>query len=304
MNKKIKLLPLMLVIPVVPIVALLGFLIFQELKPLPSIKPMPANNGYDVLVKAAQVISMNTSAYDTMNESQLRDLVAANAEGLAIARSGCSNECRVTTQFSQSYMDNHLRDLSSVKRMAQAFIAEGMLAEMENHPEAAAKSCLDAIRYGNESARGGVLIDEMVGQAIEKLSIAHLQKIVSILNVKSCRESATTLEALDAQRQSWADVIEQEHSWGRRAFPGLGNRLAALMTAKILKKGQEQTEQKFKSQLRTTRRVLIDLAARAHELDKGHRPASLADLVPDYLKAIPQDPVTGTNMTYMAKSHR
>jgi hypothetical protein len=45
--------------------------------------------------------------------------------------------------------------------------------------------------------------------------------------------------------------------------------------------------------------LLIDLAARAYELDKGHRPANLADLVPDYLKAVPQDPFTGTNMVYL-----
>ena len=41
---------------------------------------------------------------------------------------------------------------------------------------------------------------------------------------------------------------------------------------------------------------MVDLAARAYELDKGHPPASAADLVPEYLKAVPQDPVTGTNM--------
>jgi hypothetical protein len=44
--------------------------------------------------------------------------------------------------------------------------------------------------------------------------------------------------------------------------------------------------------------LIIDLASRAYELDKGHRPANLADLVPDYLKAIPQDPFTGTTMVY------
>ena len=43
---------------------------------------------------------------------------------------------------------------------------------------------------------------------------------------------------------------------------------------------------------------MLALAARAYELDKGHPPASAADLVPDYLKAIPQDPVTGTNLIY------
>jgi hypothetical protein len=33
-------------------------------------------------------------------------------------------------------------------------------------------------------------------------------------------------------------------------------------------------------------------------LEKGERPKSLAALVPAYLKSIPQDPLTGTNMAY------
>ena len=43
---------------------------------------------------------------------------------------------------------------------------------------------------------------------------------------------------------------------------------------------------------------MIALASRAYELDKGHPPATAADLVPEYLKAVPQDPVTGTNLIY------
>jgi hypothetical protein len=35
-----------------------------------------------------------------------------------------------------------------------------------------------------------------------------------------------------------------------------------------------------------------------YELEKGPRPASPAGLVPDYLKAIPQDPLTGKDMVY------
>jgi hypothetical protein len=60
----------------------------------------------------------------------------------------------------------------------------------------------------------------------------------------------------------------------------------------------QKAERKFKEQQTKTRQLLIDLAARAYELDKGHHPASPADLVPDYLKAIPQDPLTGTNLVY------
>jgi hypothetical protein len=57
-------------------------------------------------------------------------------------------------------------------------------------------------------------------------------------------------------------------------------------------------ERKLNIQEQKTRQLLIALAARAYELDKGHPPTSTADLVPEYLKAVPQDPVSGTNMVY------
>ena len=47
-----------------------------------------------------------------------------------------------------------------------------------------------------------------------------------------------------------------------------------------------------------TRKLMLGLAARAYELEKGERPKTIADLVPDYLKTIPLDPITGTNMVY------
>jgi hypothetical protein len=44
--------------------------------------------------------------------------------------------------------------------------------------------------------------------------------------------------------------------------------------------------------------LLIQLASRAYELETGKPAKNLADLVPAYLKAIPQNPTTGTNMAY------
>ncbi len=63
-----------------------------------------------------------------------------------------------------------------------------------------------------------------------------------------------------------------------------------------LKKAGQQAGQKFKGQEKKTRQLIIDLAARAYELENGHRPASLTELVPDYLKAVPKNPVSGTNL--------
>jgi hypothetical protein len=289
---------LVVFILVFPFVLFLGFLVSDFGRPLPPISPMPNPNGYDDFVKDGEMVSTNSWNYDSANLEQLRETTVANAAALSLARSGLSNECRVPLQFSQAHMENHISDLVSLRKLVQAFVTEGKLAEMENRPSDAAKSYLDAVHLGNESARGGVLIDQMVGMAMEIIGTSHLTNLVDQLDAKSCRETAVTLETLDAQRQTWDEVMQQEHAWSRGTFTGIRYEIVRLMGRKSVEKAIQKAEQKFQEQQTKTRQLIIDLAARAYELDKGKPPASFADLVPDYLKAVPQDPLTGTNMVY------
>ncbi len=279
-----------------PFVLFTGFLIFRTSGPLPPILPLPNPNGYDDLVKAGQMVSSNSWNYEHMDAAQLRETVSANAAALALARTGLTQECRVPLQFSQRYIEGHLAELADLKRLAQAFMAEGWLAEAKGSLGDAAATYLDLVRLGDNSARGGVLIDALVGVAIDHMGVAGLQKITGQLDAKSCREAATTLETLATQRQTWADMLQQEHAWSRRTFPGIRYRLGELVMFSSTSKARQKAGQKFAEQEKKIRQLTVDLAARAYELEKGHRPASSADLVPDYLKAIPQDPITGNNL--------
>jgi len=45
------------------------------------------------------------------------------------------------------------------------------------------------------------------------------------------------------------------------------------------------------------KRLLIDLAVRAHELERGRPPKSWNELVPDFLESVPVDPETGVKLT-------
>lgn len=281
-----------------PFMAALGFLAFQTLRLPPLPPPLPNPNGYADLDKAGAMISTNSWNYDKMNREQLRELVAANAAVLTLARAGLSNECRVPIQFSQAYIANHLSDLAGLKGLAQAFVAEGKLAELDSRPGDAAKSYLDAVHAGIESARGGVLLDQLVGIAMEAIGTGALSNLVGQLDAKSCRETATTLETLDGQRQTFAEVMQQENDWSHRTYPGIRYEFVRWMSRKSLLPAQAAGARKFAQQQTRTRQLIIALAARAYELAKGHRPASLADLVPDYLKTIPPDPLTGTNRVY------
>jgi hypothetical protein len=251
------------------------------------------------LVKAGKLVTADAGDYDKMDEAQLRELVGKNHKALSLTRSGLNNECRVSLQFSTNYLNIHFEELADLKKLTQAFVAEGRLAEMENRPNDAVKSYLDAIHTGIESGQGGILIDELVGIAIEARGTSSLQKLVNKLGAASCRENAATLESLDAQRQTWADILQQENAWSRRTFSNLRYRWAEMTASGPAKKDvQNAVERKFKKQQADTRQLIIELASRAYQLEKGHPPASIADLVPDYLKAVPQDPVTSTNLVY------
>jgi len=270
-----------------------GFLVHELAGPLPPLPPLPNPNGYDDLVKAGGMVSSNTWNGATLKGDQLRETVSANAAALALARTGLNQECRVPLQFSLPYLDRHLSELAGLKQLGQAFEIEGRFAEAEGRYRDAARNYLDLIDLGSASACGGPLIDALVGTAITVMGTIHLQKITVQLDAKTCREAAATLETLDAQQPSWAEVVQQENAWSRRTFPGIRYRLGELVMFSSLRKARQTAGKKILDREKQTRQLTLDLAARAYELEKGHRPASSADLVPDYLKTIPPDLVAG-----------
>ena len=286
---------IVLFILALPFALFLGSLIFMAAGPFAPVPPLPNPNGYDGLVKAGQMIAGDPSD-NHLNQQQLERLIATNAEALQLFRDALSNSCRVPLQYSPSYISNHLNDLAGIKRLAQALAAEGRLAELDGHTNAAARSYVDVIRLGNACSRGGVLIDQLVGLAVERIGTTHLESLMNQLDASTCRQTAASLGALDVQSQTWDQVVRQERDWSRRTFPGIGNELQLLMTRKALNQAEHRAEERFKAQVLRRRQLMIDLARRAYQLDKGQPPASAADLVPDYLKGIPQDPVTGKDL--------
>jgi hypothetical protein len=301
MTKKTRNWLIVLSILAFPFVLFLGCLIFME-EPLPPLAPLPNPNGYDDLVKAGQMIKGDVWDYDTANLEKLRGIVLTNVGALSLARSAMSNQCTVTLQFSRAYMTNHLPELIGFRGLAQAFACEGKFAEKENRFDDATKSYLDTVHLGDEAGHGGTLGDEMIGIAHESLGLEQLQKIAGQLDAKTCRETAATLETLSSQRQTWNETMQQENAWSRRSFPGLQGKMIRLYYRLVYYRTRKQNLERAIGTINSTQKkedqLLIDLAARAYELDKGHPPASAADLVPEYLKAVPQDPATGTNMIY------
>jgi hypothetical protein len=253
-------------------------------------------NGYDDFVKAGGMVTDTASDYGTMSEEELRAFVKKNAEALKLVRTGLGRECRVPLDYSATNTA-FLGNLAAIKRLAQAMTAEGRLAEMENRPADAAAAYLAVMRLGVASSHGGLIINSLVSIAIDTIGAARMEKLAPTLDAKQCREAAAALESCEAQREPTDTIMRQESAWARRVY-GLKGQIARLIRYKSLKQSEGKWVAKAKAQQTRTRSLLIQLAARAYELEKGQRPKSLADLVPVYLKTIPQNPLTGTNMAY------
>jgi hypothetical protein len=194
-------------------------------------------------------------------------------------------------------LPDRIPQLMQFRKLALALAAEGRLAEMEGRTNDAARSYLDLIRFSHEFARGGLVVDASLGLATEGLGLPPLQGLVRNLPAAECRQLAQALETTDAKTEPLTEVLlrGEPSIWRVVSLP---RRMLGVLSFQQAAENRQKLAKIFQSRQKQRRELLVALAVRAYELEKGQPPTAVADLVPAYLKAIPQDPVTGTNLVF------
>lgn len=266
--------------------------------PIVTGPPLPSPNGYDDFVKAGTMLASVTGDYTKISGEELKAYVGTNQEPLRLLRLGLTRECKVPTEDSMEYIRGHMTDLMPIKRVAQLLSAEGRLAEMEERLVDAARIHLENVRYGQVSANGGLIIDKLVGIAVENIGMAGLERVVDKLDVQQAREVIAILEDADARSTPASVHIARDRQWARKAGRWT-EKLQAMWEAKTFF-FERQSIQKFTTRIQAAdlrrRKLLLSLASRVHELETGKRPQQTSDLVPGILRAIPKDPGTSADL--------
>jgi hypothetical protein len=259
--------------------------------------PLPNPNGYTILVQAAKLVPAEIPDPAQASPDVLQEFSTNVTATIQEVRRGLSYQCRVPIEYSESFLGQHLQDLAAMKKLAQSFRVAAVAAAQERRYPEAMRLSLDTIRIGQKGSQGGFIIDALVGIAVEAIGLGPLESLVNKLDAGQCREALQALQTIEAEAESVEEFLQTERQLGRALA---GWRYPIMRIA--MYKSQKQTEVKFRNKVGTIdlrrRRLQIDLAARAFELEKGARPASLKDLVPAYLKSVPIDPETKTNMVY------
>lgn len=282
---------------------MLAVVLFFCIKPSPvPPRKLPNPNGYVDLVKAGQMLVGDLPDCDWSHPDDeclegMRKFLNANEDALKLMRVGLSRESRVPIEYSQTYIPKFLPELAAFKRLAQTLSAEGQVAENENRMDDAIQSYLNAARL-NQKLRGGLLINSLVGLAVESIGVVPLRRLAGGMNRDQRRDVIKTLTELYSNRDSLEEIMARERDYVRNAY-GIRDQFVALAQSIFTRRA---TERKFELKLKYSRTrlglLLVDLAVQNYQSEKGHPPKSLQELVPEYLPFLPKDDFSGNDFIY------
>jgi hypothetical protein len=262
---------------------------------------LPVPNGYDDLVRAGKKLQGEIPNVGKLQQAEIgpiRDWVALNAEAIQLGRSALERESRVPLVYSQD-MSEHLDRGSACRQLARAITAEGELALVEGRPDDAGRIFLDVARLGPSAGRGGLLIDGLIGVAVERTGLDGLSRSRKGMSREALRRAIASLREIDANRDSFADMRNQETYWFEHTFP-LHTRLMVKVSGameKLNAPAYKSADGALGLVKIMNRQLMVDLATQLYVLDHKSEPAQPSDLVPDYLTELPKNPTTGDPIT-------
>jgi hypothetical protein len=276
-------------------------LLIITLGPSSAPAPLPNPNGYDDFLKAAAATTGDVGNYPAMSNAALRELVTTNAEALRLLRIGLTRKCAVPPDTALTNISGMISDLAGMKRLAQLLAAECLLHQQDNQPIQAIRAALDAIQFGNEISRGGVLINRLVGVACEAIGRAPLARLAPSLTTEQARQVITELEKIDSTRVTWDEVCRAEGRYARHYLSANPNPIVWAVGWWQNRAAKKRASDRHNTVIAQERLLAAELALRCYCPDKGSAPAHLEDLVPGYLAKVPQDPFSGQPMIYRSQ---
>ncbi len=188
----------------------------------------------------------------------------------------------------------HIQDQ---RELGRALSVEAKLATLEGRHADAADSYLTIVRLGNTSARGGLLIHELVGRALGGVGFDGVASTLPKLDVAEFAGLRQGLIEAAADQESIDQILDRE-----RAFaPHIGGwpyRVWLYLDPETFEATIGPSELAIHRQDALLRLFLAETAVRQYALEQGAPPPSLAELVPDYLGSVPDDPLGDGPLKY------
>lgn len=273
--------------------------------PPPRPLPTPAKNSYDVFVAAAVGIDPATDNWEEIDEAVLAQIVDANAEAVADVRAALDGESVVPIEPAVETMDPvqaALDRVNGMTRVGRAFLAASRRAELAGEAAAQAELLVDLLRFSQAASRGGLVIDHLKGVAYAETALQRLAELTSVLDERTVRTIVRNLDRQKLPAEDAATIVDREIALMMQRH----NAMQRIALGRIV---DSQRQQSLKQLGQAQQRVAvaaavlrIRLGLRLFELENGRLPRLLAELVPEYLRELPVDPVSRKSFVYQVEA--
>jgi hypothetical protein len=205
-------------------------------------------------------------------------------------------------QFTANYLTAHMNEIGNFRDLARLMVAEGAVAEADRKFSESAQAYRDVIRFAYATARGGLVIDALVAKAIQLLGVKNLHRMREHLSAAECRDLIQAFEALERKSEPMENIYLRErpyfrkvHGWWYTTAPRL---ISVFTRVDPVKTAHQETEASVLRGQAQIRLLMGSLALHQFKLDRGRYPENLAELVPQFISALPNDPFSEKDFVY------
>ncbi|MBC8874557.1 MAG: hypothetical protein H8E44_34400 [Planctomycetes bacterium] len=208
------------------------------------------------------------------------------------------------------YFENQMPMFQVLRSLARTWVRESDAATAAKQFDMSAEYGLASVRLGAKRQTGGIIIQSLVGSAIEGIGVEQINRVRRDTSSDEMRRLIEALEAIDRDREPPEVTIAREAVWNDRAYTwrntlGRESPLVLALT--------EPNEQGFSPSVMPTiqafefamnrrdamhRLLMADFAIRLFQHDEGRLPESFEELCPRYLSAVPLDPYSDGPLIY------
>jgi hypothetical protein len=153
-------------------------------------------------------IGLSTDKITSLKTAEEKEaFLEENNHAMMVLRLGLAHPFRRPAGVSPTIMIPHY---SNFRALARLLVLEGEVKEGRGDEAGALNSYLDTIHFGTEIQRDGMILDLLVGNAIEAVGRKPLWPLMARLDADAAQMAARRLESVQAARPSFADVLRAE----------------------------------------------------------------------------------------------
>lgn len=255
-------------------------------------------NGYRLYEAAAAVMPASDKALLAELEGltvsgeasgAVREHLKRSAEALSTFRKGLEMELCIARPYDDSQegmdMQRALRDL------ARTLVHEGTVHGIDGDSAKMLASFLDAYTLGYTVMKGGVLMDALFGTAIQKKAFDAIRAAMNTLTESDLQHLVKVLEMSEERRVTFPEVLAYE----RNAIPI--SLVQRIVTYRITQPVFDSAEETLLMGDVLVRGVALRARVRLYELEQGHLPDALSDVMGG--GTVPIDPFSGKPFAFL-----